>query len=384
MRLGTPGFIGTRLRESREAYGLSATALAEMVKVSKQAIYQYEKGDDSPGPEVFERICLLFKHEPHFFLRPYPNWQESPKFFRSLAAATKTARLKAEARHSWMREVINYLSEIVVLPPVNLPKTMPQVEDPNLLSMEDVERYAAELRRFWNLGDGPIPNLTRVMEQNGIIVLRHSLDAETLDAVSAWALPENIPYVLLNSDKECAARSRLDLAHELGHVCIHQAINETTLNKQELFALIEKQAFRFGSAFLLPEKAFLEDVYSISLDALKVLKRKWRVSIAMMIERLKTLEIIDPDQHRRLRIAYVSRRWTKEEPFDRELAIEQPALIQSAFRTIVESKVQRAEQISANSGFSRHWLESLLAAPAEIFRDEVKLEMKVLPFKKRA
>jgi Zn-dependent peptidase ImmA (M78 family) len=222
------------------------------------------------------------------------------------------------------------------------------------------------------------------MEQNGIIVLRHSLDAETLDAVSAWALPENIPYVLLNSDKECAARSRLDLAHELGHVCIHQAINETTLNKQELFALIEKQAFRFGSAFLLPEKAFLEDVYSISLDALKVLKRKWRVSIAMMIERLKTLEIIDPDQHRRLRIAYVSRRWTKEEPFDRELAIEQPALIQSAFRTIVESKVQRAEQISANSGFSRHWLESLLAAPAEIFRDEVKLEMKVLPFKKRA
>jgi len=80
----------------------------------------------------------------------------------------------------------------------------------------------------------------------------------------------------------------------------------------------------------------------------------------------------------------VSRRWTKEEPFDRELAIEQPALIQSAFRTIVESKVQRAEQISANSGFSRHWLESLLAAPAEIFRDEVKLEMKVLPFKKRA
>jgi hypothetical protein len=104
----------------------------------------------------------------------------------------------------------------------------------------------------------------------------------------------------------------------------------------------------------------------------------------MMIERLKTLEIIDPDQHRRLRIAYVSRRWTKEEPFDRELAIEQPALIQSAFRTIVESKVQRAEQISANSGFSRHWLESLLAAPAEIFRDEVKLEMKVLPFKKRA
>ena len=28
------------------------------------------------------------------------------KVFRSLGAATKMARLKAEARHSWMREVI--------------------------------------------------------------------------------------------------------------------------------------------------------------------------------------------------------------------------------------------------------------------------------------
>ena len=382
MRLGTPGFVGSRLRESREAYGLTVTALAEMVKVSKQAMSQYEKGGDSPGPEVFERICELFQHEPHFFLRPYPNWQESPKFFRSLAAATKTARLKAEARHSWMREVINYLSESVVLPPINLPKNLPKAEDPNQLSMDQIERYASDLRLFWNLGEGPIPNLTRVMEQNGIIVLRHSLDAETLDAVSAWAMPENIPYVLLNSDKECAARSRLDLAHELGHICVHQAIQATTLNKQEMFSLIEKQAFRFGSAFLLPEKAFLEDVYSISLDALKILKRKWRVSIAMMIERLKTLEIIDQDQHRRLRIAYVSRRWTKEEPFDRELAIEQPTLIQAAFRTIVESKVQRADQIIANSGFSQHWLESLLAVPANIFQDEVKLQMKVLPFKK--
>ena len=70
-----------------------------------------------------------------------------------------------------------------------------------------------------------------------------------------------VPYVLLNSDKECAVRSRLDLAHELGHICIHQAIPESTLNKQEFFTLIERQAFRFGSAFLLPEKAFLDDVF---------------------------------------------------------------------------------------------------------------------------
>lgn len=384
MKLGTPGFVGRRLRESREAFGLSITALADIVNVSKQAISQYEKGEDSPRPEIFERFCELFKHEPHFFLRPYPKATETPKFFRSLAASTKSARLKAAARHYWMREIINYLSEFVELPKVNLPKGLPRGDDPNMLSMEGIEQAALNLRYFWNLGEGPIPNLTRVMEQQGIIVLRHPLDADTLDAVSAWAMPENIPYVLLNSDKNCAARSRLDLAHELAHICIHQDIAEMTLNKQELFALIEQQAFRFGASFLLPEKSFLEDVYSVSLDALKVLKRKWRVSIAMMIERLKTLGIIDSDQHKRLRIQYVSRKWTKDEPFDNELPIEQPSLVQSAFRTIVKANVQSADQIIANSGFSRHWLESLLSAPSDIFQDEVAVEMKVIPFQRRA
>ncbi len=191
------------------------------------------------------------------------------------------------------------------------------------------------MRAFWNLGDGPIVNVARVMENNGAIVLRHPLDADTLDALSGWAQPEGLPYVLLNSDKNCSVRSRLDLAHELGHIVLHRSVTETSLKKSELFALIESQAFRFGAAFLLPEEPFLSDLYSISLDALKVLKRKWKVSIAMMIERLKHLNVIDADQHKRLRINYVGRKWTREEPFDDEILIEEPSVVSSAFRMMV-------------------------------------------------
>jgi Zn-dependent peptidase ImmA (M78 family)/DNA-binding XRE family transcriptional regulator len=379
---GTPGFIGDRLRQSREAMGFTMTALAEILGVSKQAVSQYEKGTDSPREEIFAKICRVFQHEPHFFLRPIDPTLEAPVFFfRSMAATTKTARTKAQVRHTWMREVVNYLREYVEFPPVQFPPAA-FPNDPNMLSMEDAERAAAELRSFWKLGEGPIVNLVRTMENNGAMILRHPLDAETLDALSGWAEPEGLPYVLLNSDKDCSVRSRLDLAHELGHMVLHRGITDTTLNKRELFALVEAQAFRFGAAFLLPEEPFLSDVYSLSLDSLKVLKRKWKVSIGMMIERLKHLGVADADQHRRLRINYVARKWTRSEPFDDEIPIEEPTVIPAAFRLMVSESVHSLEQISANTGFSKHWLKTLMSAPLEMFIPPPQVGLKVVPIRR--
>src|ERR1700719_834962 len=169
---GTPGFVGERLTQSREAFGLTITALAELLGVSKQAVSQYEKGADSPRGEIFERMCRLFHHEPHFFFRPPARFIPATLFYRSLSAATKTARRKAETRHEWIRELVQYLSEYVDFPVVNFPVDVSRA-DPTSLSMAEVEQTAAVLREYWKLGDGPIPNLVRVMEANGAIVVRH-------------------------------------------------------------------------------------------------------------------------------------------------------------------------------------------------------------------
>jgi Zn-dependent peptidase ImmA (M78 family)/transcriptional regulator with XRE-family HTH domain len=384
MTSGTPGFVGDRLRQSREAMGFTMTALAEILGVSKQAVSQYEKGADSPREEVFAKMCRLFQHEPHFFLLPVNSALHLPVFFfRSMATTTKTARTKAQVRHMWMREVVNYLGDFVEFPPVHFPPDV-YSSDPNALSMEEVEQASAKLREFWKLGEGPIVNLVRTMENNGAIILRHPLDAETLDAVSGWAEPEGLPYVLLNSDKSCSVRSRLDLAHELGHMVLHRNVTETTLNKGELFAMVETQAFRFGASFLLPEEPFLDDLHSLSLDALKVLKRKWRVSIAMMIERLKHLGVIDAEQHRRLRINYVGRKWTRQEPFDDEIPIEEPTVLAAAFQLIVSENIHSVEEISANTGFSKHWLQTLMSAPLDLFSPPPQVGLKVIPFRKPA
>jgi transcriptional regulator with XRE-family HTH domain len=86
MRPGTPGFVGGRLREGREARGLTATSLADLLGVSKQAVSRYESGELTPAPEVMRKIGGALNLSIHFFLRPESPPDPSVTFFRSMSS----------------------------------------------------------------------------------------------------------------------------------------------------------------------------------------------------------------------------------------------------------------------------------------------------------
>jgi len=48
----------------------------------------------------------------------------------------------------------------------------------------------------------------------------------------------------------------MDAAHELGHLVLHRHLKEKNLTEIGAFKEIERQAFYFAGAFLLPERAF--------------------------------------------------------------------------------------------------------------------------------
>jgi len=375
MKSGVQGFHGERLRQAREALGLRVASLADMLGVSRQSVSQYETGESLPGPEVFDRLVTHLRQEPQFFLRPTVEFELTPHFFRSMASATKSARRRAEARLTWFREIGLRVSEDIEFPRVDFPDFAASNKNPRLVPLAEVEAFAVETRRYWKLGEGPIANLVDVAESRGAVILRHDLDSAALDGVSQWAKPEGIPLIVLNSQKRVSARSRLDLAHELGHMILHRHVAHSELEDDEVFEQIETQAFRFAAALLLPERPFLEDLYSISLDALRSLKAKWKVSIAMMIERLKGLEIINADEHRKLRINYNARKWTRVEPFDNELPIEEPQLISRAIRLLVRNNGRSLDQIASDTGIARHWIEQILDTPADPTDDKVRLRL---------
>ena len=102
MPSGTPGFVGGRLTEAREARGLTAVALADLLGVSKAAISQYESGHVTPRPDIMQKMAQVLNLPPYFFSRPVQEHEAATVFYRSLSAATRTARSRAERRMGWL------------------------------------------------------------------------------------------------------------------------------------------------------------------------------------------------------------------------------------------------------------------------------------------
>ena len=299
MKPGTPGFVGAKLRAAREARALTLVSLADLLGVSKQAVSRYESGNASPSPEVMRRLTQVLNLPMHSFLAPpAARSSELPLFFRSMSSATKSARTRAERRYEWLQDIVAYLRKFVEFTPVNFP-SLNFPSDPAAISDPDIEEAAVAARRFWNLGDGPISNVLWLLENNGAVVSRHALGADTLDAFSQWGDAGRTPYVILGAEKGSAARSRFDAAHELGHLVLHKRAPKLLLYRGETFSLVENQSNRFAGAFLLPESTFSQ-AFRPDLDELLSQKSQWKASIALMIKRASHLRLVDPEKEKRL------------------------------------------------------------------------------------
>ena len=361
MKSGTPGFIGSRLRQAREAKELTITALAELLELSKQAISQYENGSKTPNPNTLDNISELLKFPKTFFMRPLKKEKPNTIFFRSMSAATKRERIRVKHKLGWLKEIVDYLREFIYLKELMIPDF--GIGDPLKLSMQEIEDMATACRRFWNLRDNPISNIMVLFENYGFIVTYGMLEADKLDALSEWDTRENTPYIYLGADKETAVRSKFDICHEVGHMVMHRAINERMFANTTNFKIIEEQANRFAGAFLLPEGTFLEDLYQPSLDAFWMLKEKWKVSIELMIMRCRNLGIIDADEYRRLWINLGRRGWRKKEPLDNSLPIEKPKFLSRSIKLLIEEGLQTKQDIVSSLSLPGSIIEELAGLP---------------------
>ena len=384
MRSGTPAFKGDRLKVAREARGLSAASLSELIGVSRQAVSLYEKGTSTPSPDVMRRIADTLKFPSHFFLKPTAQAEEGGIFYRSMSAATKAARTRAERRFGLAHELVHYLTGFVELPRVNMPSVEVQA-DPTKISAEQVEDAAIAARRFWKLGDGPISNVTMLIENNGGVVLRHELDSTKLDAFSTWS-SDGRPYVVLGTEKGSAVRSRFDLAHELGHLVLHREVSGQWLRLSDVFKAIESQAHEFASAFLMPANTFGAEMPAVTLDALRSMKPRWKVSIQAMIARAHRLELITDEQKQKLFMGVAARGWRTKEPLDDEIPPEEPRLLRRSVELVLKAGAATRRDIAFQAAMPAEDIERLinlspdtLTESAEALEDD-PFEPKILKF----
>jgi Zn-dependent peptidase ImmA (M78 family)/transcriptional regulator with XRE-family HTH domain len=328
-------FDPQRLEIARKCNGLRRSELAAQVDVSPSAITQLESGHTKPSAATLSRLSLALGFPPDFFLndgrRPAAK-DHGRAFFRSLRATRQIDRDRAAARAFLVSELVQVMERYVRLPRVNLPGDLHL--DPERSSREGIEERALALRRFWNVPDGPIANVVRLLELNGVVVTHCIVDCPEVSSFSR--VFGDRPVVVLKEERDDVARLRSDAAHELGHLVLHE---EPEAGNQ----IVENQAQAFAGSFLMPRDQIAASLpRSFDIERYHALKKTWGVSMQFLLYRAKELGRMSESTYRRAMMAFSKHRWRINEPFPLTVR-EETRLIARAFEVISESGIQENE-----------------------------------------
>lgn len=390
-------FYGSRLKEAMQLRAMKLTELAEVTDISKQSLSLYVNEINTPPVEnVFKMAKALEVPYSFFIHEPLSSIRTGKTYFRSQASATKRARNAASKKMQYVAAMYEVLLNKIDFPKLNLPPVYSQnfTEFWDCTADEvadEIERLALEVRKYWEVGDGPIENLQYLLESNGIIVTGFKGEDSHIDAYGQQvnADGKTVFVVALELGSKPLGRLRFDMAHELGHILMHRWQLEDEAISRDAFNAIEKQANMFASAFLLPRKTFTRAVsaYPTSLRYYTELKKKWKVSIQAMMYRAWQLNIISANQFQYMMRQVSKNGWRLKEPGD-VLGRLQDNIFQGAIDLLLDGGyMSKAEIISefAKAGiiFNHEDLENLMCLKSGTLAPEAReIKFPVLQVKK--
>lgn len=359
------GFVSDRLVEARQSLQMSRAELARELNMSGQAIGFYETGERRPDMATLLNIATVLKQPVAFFLRESSNngYKRHTRFFRSVGSRANKVNHALDVKTKWLWEIVNTVAEEVRLPDCSLP-VIDLPADKKQYTPEEIEGIAIAVRRHWGLGDGPIANVIALFETHGIIVTRMSLGDEDIDAFSCWIGKR--PFIFLGSDKSSSSRSRFDAAHELGHLLLHNDIEQADLeniDNKELRQRIEHEAHLFSGAFHLPRSSMLKEFYSPRLNHLEGMKTRWKISMQAIAHRARQIGILDEYQYILFRKQISARKFNKKEPLDDVIKIEQPQWLVKCWNVFAQKRGITHGGVEEETGFSLSQVLSLLGRP---------------------
>ena len=275
-------FNPSRLEIARLRRGIAKRSLASSVGISTRNLVRFNSGEQVPTTEVIAKFSEVLHFPLTFFFGPdleVPPMEASS--FRAFSRMPARLRNRALAAGALGIALSEWIGQRFSLPVPNIP----QCED------TDPEAAAAEVRSRWDLGeDQPIENMIHLLELYGARIFSLSEDTMDVDAYSFWR--KDVPYVFLNTMKS-AERSRMDAAHELGHLVLHRE-ESPQRNRQA-----ETEANQFGAAFLMPRSSVVARVpWGARLDEIIEAKEYWKVSVANLTYRLREVGLLTENQYR--------------------------------------------------------------------------------------
>ncbi|MEV6963424.1 XRE family transcriptional regulator [Streptomyces sp. NPDC051207] len=288
---------GERVKQVREMHQMTQTELADVVPgLSQYQLSRIEKGGTQPDEETEALLAATLGVSGDFFKRQSVINLEalSPQ----LRARNRLTQRTKNAAMQWAKlvyEEYQNLSSSARSIPCRIP------------SMHGARPSEAAAKTREILGftpSEPLPYLILAIERAGITVLGLPFKTENLDGFCAWHGSE--PIIALLSDIP-GDRVRFTVAHELGHLVLHEP--------GQAGSAIEAEADAFAAELLTPRSALAQVMpMRPTLSSLAMLKTQWGVSIKSLVRGAREIGVIDQERAISLYKQISARGWNRQEP----------------------------------------------------------------------
>ncbi len=299
---------------ARQARKVSQPQLATLLdkKVSQAQLSKIEHGIIEPSKEVVAMIADALKFKPSFFYHPSYSRMPPVSFHRK---RQKLGQKNLDAIHA--QAEIYRLNLKKLLESVELEFTNPPVAAIDVDQYDgDISAISEVMRQRWKLPRGPIQDITDVIENAGVIVVSFDFGTPLIDGFCQHAC-DGLPAIIFMNLAQPKDRYRFSLAHELGHLVMHQVPNPE----------MEMQANLFAAEFLMPTKDISSQLYNLSLQKFMDLKLHWKVSMQALIYKSWKVGKLTDRMYKYYQVEMSKRGFKTKEPIELTNTKESPSLL---------------------------------------------------------
>lgn len=246
--------LARRLREAREASGLTQDEVARHLGLSRPSVAQIELGNRGVSSLELDQLSYLYGRDIRDLLAPEFHPEDSViALFRATSGVEAQDGVLAAVRDcaALAREVANLESLLGLDRQVGVPAY--PVAPPRIKwqAVEQGMQAAADERRRLVLGNSPLSDVVDLLEGQGVRTAMLDLPE---DVSGLTLMQPGLSLLVVANRQHHLLRRRFSWVHEYAHVLLDRPRRGTLSRASNRDELSEVRANAFAAAFLLPEE----------------------------------------------------------------------------------------------------------------------------------
>lgn len=292
--------LGKQLQQARVKRGLTQEDAAKIIEVARTTITAIEKGERRIKAGELIKLAQAYGRQVSDFVRPSPKVEPFQVQFRGPYVRSEEDTAKIATYIDELEKLCRNYLELEQITGSPLIRKYPlEYEIAGLRTAQAAESVAIEERNRLGLGDGPIPLLRDILEQDvGLRIFYLPLRPTTFSAIYLYT--DQLGGCIAMNSLHPEERRRWSLAHDYAHFLVHR-YKPIVLVEEGYQRLPESERFAddFALYFLMPTGGLTRRFNDIRRTKGKItpadlctLAHYYGVSVAAITLRLEDMKLL--------------------------------------------------------------------------------------------